>query len=86
MPLRHRVRMATFHAEVAMPLSRMPVVKLHLTAAAASLHAQALEAGGALPANVERVAHLIDDALREADLEQRVDVREPPPEDWAAPL
>ncbi|MBZ4371494.1 hypothetical protein [Corallococcus sp. AS-1-6] len=69
-----------------MPVSRMPVVKLHLTAAAASLHAQALEAGGVLPANVERVAHLVDDALREASREAQTDVRGPPPEDWAAPL
>ncbi|WP_158629112.1 hypothetical protein [Corallococcus sp. AB030] len=52
-----------------MPLSRMPVVKLHLTAAAASLHAEAMECGGQLPANAERVAHLVDDALRGASRE-----------------
>ncbi|WP_223644430.1 hypothetical protein [Corallococcus sp. EGB] len=65
-----------------MPLSRMPVVRQYLTAAAASLHAEAMESGGQLPANAERVAHLVDDALREANREAPVDVREPPPEDW----
>ncbi|RKH12791.1 hypothetical protein D7V97_07435 [Corallococcus sp. CA053C] len=66
-----------------MRTSRMPVVKLHLAAAAASLHAEACETGGKLPANVERVAHLVDDALREASREVQTDVRGPLPEDWA---
>ncbi|WP_147446745.1 hypothetical protein [Corallococcus sp. CA047B] len=68
-----------------MPYSRMPVVKLHLTAAAASLHAEACETGGKLPANVKRIAHFVDDALREADREATTDVRGQPPEDWATP-
>ncbi|RKH13781.1 hypothetical protein D7X74_21270 [Corallococcus sp. CA047B] len=67
-----------------MTLSRMPVVRMHLAAAAASLHAEACETAGKLPANVERVAHLVDDALREADRDVPTDVRGLPPEDWAA--
>ncbi|MCY1043317.1 hypothetical protein OV208_18515 [Corallococcus sp. bb12-1] len=68
-----------------MPYSRMPVVKMHLTAAAASLHAEACETGGKLPANMERIAHLVDDALREADREAPTDVSEQLPDDSASP-
>ncbi|CAM3462788.1 hypothetical protein G4177_06255 [Corallococcus sp. ZKHCc1 1396] len=64
--------------------SRMPVAKMHLSAPAASLHAEACETGGKLPASAERVAHLVDDALREADREAPSDVRGQPPQDWAA--
>ncbi|RKH93583.1 hypothetical protein [Corallococcus sp. AB038B] len=65
-----------------MSLSRMSVVKRHVTTAAPSLHEEAMEPGGKLPANAERVAHLVDDALREANREAQTDVRGP--EDWAA--
>ncbi|MBZ4373213.1 hypothetical protein [Corallococcus sp. AS-1-6] len=68
-----------------MSLSRMSVMKRHLTAAAASLHAEAMESGGQLPPNAERVDALVDDSLREANREAQTDVRGPPPEDWAAP-
>lgn len=68
-----------------MPESRVPVAKQHLTAAAVSLFNEALETGGVAPPNVERAAHLVDEALAELDAaRQLVDVRPAAPEDWQA--
>lgn len=61
--------------------SRMPLVRMHLAAAAAGLHAESL--GREAPANVRRAALLVDDALREAEKAEAVDLRGTPPEDWA---
>ena len=64
------------------PMDRMPVVRLHLTAAATVLHAAACDAGGVLPPALERMAHLVDDALHEADKQHGADWRDGPLEDW----
>lgn len=64
------------------PMDRMPVVRLHLTAAATVLHAAAMDAGGRLPPALERMAQLVDDALHESDKGFGEDWREGPLEDW----
>lgn len=63
-------------------MDRFPLVKMYLTAAATSLHAAACENQGRLPANLERMAHLVDDALHEADMSDGLDLRGTPPDDW----
>lgn len=59
--------------------SRIPVVRMHLVAAAAALFCESQEAEAA--PEVEAVARLIDEALETLDTHGR-DVRGAPPEDW----
>lgn len=61
--------------------SRMPSVKMHLSAAAAALHAESL--GRELSPSVVKMAVLVDEAMREAERLDVVDLRGTPPEDWA---
>lgn len=62
-------------------LNRLPVVRLHLTAAAATLHAEACEKGGVVSAEELKAAQLVDEAL---SVLRGPDVRAPQPSDWAA--
>lgn len=64
------------------PMDRIPVVRLHLTAAATVLHAASVDAGGRLPPALERMAQLVDDALHESDKGFGEDWRDGPLEDW----
>lgn len=70
--------MATLQPEVSMP-SRLPVVRMHLVAAATALFNESAEQPSP---QVERAAQLVDDALEALDAVQAVDVRPPPPTDW----
>lgn len=62
-------------------MTRVPVVRMQLVAAAASLFAESMERPEDTP-RLERVARLVDEALATLDL-HGVDVREESP-DWQA--
>jgi hypothetical protein len=60
--------------------SRIPVVRMHLVAAAAALFCESQESASP---EVEAVARLVDEALEALDT-HGADVRGAPPEDWQA--